>query len=68
MCDVTIVDRLATGKKASGKGGKGTNRKSSSTSGPKSSTKKKARTSRPKDDDDEEDDRLVRLSKFLRTK
>ena len=56
-CDVTIMECLATGKKASGKGGKGTKRKSSSTSGPKSSTKKKAKTSGPKvEDDDEEDD------------
>ena len=56
-CDVTIMERLATGKKASGKGGRGTKRKSSSTSGQKSSTRKKAKTSGPKvEDDDEEDD------------
>ena len=56
-CDMMIMERLATGKKASGKGGRGTKRKSSSTSGQKSSTRKKAKTSGPKvDDDDEEDD------------
>ena len=57
-CDVTIMERLAMGKKASGKGGKKTKRKSSSMSGPKSSTRKKAKTSGPKveDDDDDEDD------------
>ena len=56
-CNVTIMEQLTTGKKASGKGGKKTKRKSSSTSGPKSSTKKKAKTSGPKvEDDDEEDD------------
>ena len=57
-CDATIMEHQATGKKTSGKGGRGTKRKSSSASGPKSSTRKKAKTSGPKveDDDDEEDD------------
>ena len=56
-CDVTLMEHLATGKKASGKGGKETKRKSSSTSGQKSSKGKKAKTSGPKvEDDNEEDD------------
>ena len=55
-CDATTMERLVTGKKASGKGGKGTKRKSSSTSGQKGSTKKKAKTKGPKVEDDEEDD------------
>ena len=54
-CDVTTMECLATGKKASGKGGKGKKKKSSSTSRQKGSMKKKAKTSGPKVDDDEED-------------
>ena len=57
QCDVTIMERLATGKKASGKGGRGTKRKSSSTSGQGSGTGKKAKTSKVKEEhDDDEDD------------
>ena len=57
-CDATIMECLATGKKASGKGGRGTKRKSSLASGQKSSPRKKAKTLGPKveDDNDEEDD------------
>ena len=55
-CDATLMECLATGKKASGKGGRGTKRKSSSTSGQKSSTRKKAKTSRQKEDDDDKED------------
>ena len=53
---MTLMERLATGKKASGKGGKGTKRKSSSTSGQKSNKGKKAKTSGPKVEDDDEED------------
>ena len=55
-CDTATMERLATGKKASGKGGRGTKRKSSSTSGQKGNTRKKAKTTGPKVEDDEEDD------------
>ena len=55
-CNVTLMERLATGRKASGKGVKGTKRKSSSTSGQKSSTGKKAKTSGPREEDDDEED------------
>ena len=55
-CDAATVERLTTGKKVSGKGGKGTKRKSSSTSGQKGSKKKKAKLTGPKVNDDEEDD------------
>ena len=55
-CNATILERLVTGKKASGKGGRGTKRKSSSTSGQKSSTGKKAKIFRVKEEDDEEDE------------
>ena len=51
-CDVTIMESLVTGKKASGKGGRGTKRKSSS----KGDTGKKAKTSKVKEEDDEEDE------------
>ena len=55
-CDVTIMEHLAIGKKASGKGGKKTKRKSSLMSGPKSSTRKKAKTLGPKVEDDDDND------------
>ena len=58
QCDANIMKQLATGKKTSGKGGRGTKWKSSSASGTRSSMRKKAKTSEPKaeEDDDEEDD------------
>ena len=57
QCDTNIMNQLTTGKKTSGKGGRGTKQKSSSASGSRSSTRKKAKTSGPKaEDDDEEDD------------
>ena len=55
-CDATTMERLTTGKKVSGKGGKGTKQKSSSISGQKGSTKKKTELDKPRDDDNEEDD------------
>ena len=58
QCDINVMKQLTTGKKTSGKGGRGTKRKSSLASWSRSSTRKKAKTSGPKteDDDDEEDD------------
>ena len=50
------MERLVTGKKASGKGGRGTKRKSSLTSGQKSSTGKKAKILKVKVEDDDEDE------------
>ena len=68
-CDVTIMERLVTGKKASGKGGRRTKRKSSLMSGQKSSTGKKAKILKvKKEHDDRRRRRLVRLSKLLRSK
>ena len=55
-CDATTLEQLTTGEKASGKGGKGTKRKSSSTGGQKGSPKKKAKPTKPKDDDNDEED------------
>ena len=57
-CDATLMENLMTGKKTSGKGGKGTKRKSSAASGSKSSTGKKIKTPKPKVEyeDDEDDD------------
>ena len=51
-CDVTIMESLVTGKKASGKGGRGTKRKSSSKDG----AGRKAKTLRVKEEDDEGDE------------
>ena len=55
-CDATTLEQLTTGKRASGKGGKGTKRKSSSTGGQKGSLKKKAKLTKPKDDDDDDEE------------
>ena len=57
QCDADIMKHLTTGKKTSGKGGKGTKRKSSTASGSKSSTGKKIKTPKPKaEHEDNEDD------------
>ena len=56
QCDANIMNQLATGKKTSGKGGRGTKQKSSSASGTRSSTRKKVKTSGPKEEDDDEED------------
>ena len=55
-CDATLMENLATGKKTSGKGGKGTKRKSSTASGSKSSTGKRIKTPKPKVEYEDEED------------